>query len=124
VAPGQSLRGTHPAVIAATELLDTAPDYPWKLAELAERVHISGHHLCRLFTRDIGISPLHYLERHRLELTSQLLLEGDLSIGQISTSAGWSDTNYMARRFRAAHGMSPTRYRTVFQQQASQRSAT
>ena len=120
VAPGQSIRGTHPAVIAATELLDTAPDYPWRLADLAERVHISAPHLCRLFTRDIGISPLHYLERHRLELTSQLLLEGDLSIGQISNSAGWSDTNYMARRFRAAHGMSPTRYRTVFQQ-ANQR---
>ncbi len=65
--PGQALPETHPAVIAATELLDAAPEYPWTLAELAERVHISASYLCRLFTRELGISPLHYLERHRLE---------------------------------------------------------
>ena len=121
VKPGQALPETHPAVIAATELLDVAPEYPWTLADLAERVHISASYLCRLFTRELGISPLHYLERHRLELTAQLLLEGDLSIRQISASAGWSDTNYMTRRFHAAHGMPPTRYRAVFQERSRNR---
>ena len=119
--PGQALPETHPAVIAATELLDAAPEYPWTLADLADRAHISASYLCRLFTRELGISPLHYLERHRLELTAQLLLEGDLSIGQISASAGWSDTNYMTRRFRAAHGMPPSRYREIFQERSMNR---
>ena len=118
--PGQSLPATHPAVIAATELLDGAPEHPWKLAELADRVHTSAAYLCRLFTRELGISPLHYLERHRLELTAQLLLEGDLSISEISSCAGWSDTNYMTRRFRAVHGMAPTRYRSEFQDRSKE----
>jgi AraC-like DNA-binding protein len=112
--PGQSVATAHPAVIAATELLDTAPGHAWSLPELAEGVHVSASYLCRLFTRELGISPLHYLERHRLELTAQLLIEGTMSMSQISSSAGWSDSNYMTRRFRAAHGMSPTRYREVF----------
>jgi AraC family L-rhamnose operon transcriptional activator RhaR len=115
VRPGQTVATTHAAVSAATELLDTTPEYPWTLAELAERVHASASYLCRLFARELGISPLHYLERHRLERTAQLLLEGNLSIRQISWSAGWSDSNYMTRRFRAAYGMSPTKYRAVFQ---------
>ena len=113
--PGQNVAPTHPAVIAATELLDSEPENPWSLADLAERVHVSTAYLCRLFTRELGISPLHYLERHRLELTAQLLMEGGMSMSQISSTAGWSDSNYMTRRFRAAHGMSPTRYREVFQ---------
>ena len=118
--PGQSFSTRHPAVVAATELLDAAPEHQWALAELADRVHISGSYLCRLFTRELGISPLQYLERHRLELTAQLLLEGDLSISEISSYAGWSDTNYMARRFRAAHGMAPTRYRSEFQDRSKE----
>jgi len=113
--PGQTVATTHPAVIAATELLDTSPEHPWTLAELAERVHTSPSYLCRLFGRELGISPLHYLERHRLERTAQLLLEGNMSISQISALVGWSDSNYMTRRFRAAYGMSPTKYRTGFQ---------
>ena len=86
--PGQSLPTTHPAVIAATEELDAAPENAWTLADLAERVHVSQSYLCRLFMRELGISPLHYLERRRLELTAQLLLEGDLSINEIGAVAG------------------------------------
>ena len=116
--PGQSLPATYPAVVAATEELDAAPDNAWTLADLAERVHVSPSYLCRLFTRELGISPLHYLERRRLELTAQLLLEGDLSINEIGATAGWTDTNYMARRFRAAQGMSPSHYRAVFRRRS------
>jgi AraC family L-rhamnose operon transcriptional activator RhaR len=116
--PGQNLPATHPAVIAATEELDAAPEHAWTLADLAERVHVSPSYLCRLFMRELGISPLHYLERRRLELTAQLLLEGDLSINEIGATAGWTDTNYMARRFRAAQGMSPSSYRSVFQRRS------
>jgi AraC family L-rhamnose operon transcriptional activator RhaR len=114
---GLSGRGgePHSAVLAATELLDGDPARAWALTELAALVHVSASYLCRLFTRELGISPLHYLERLRLERSAQLLLEGDLSVAEISAQSGWSDSNYMARRFRAAYGMSPTRYREVFQ---------
>ena len=118
--PGQTFPARHPAVVAATELLDAAPERPWTLAELTDQVHVSGSYLCRLFMRELGISPLQYLERHRLELTAELLLEGDLSISEISSYVGWSDTNYMARRFRAAHGMAPTRYRSEFQHRSKE----
>lgn len=113
--PGETVPIAHPVVIAATELLDAAPEYPWTLAELSERVHVSASYLCRLFTRRIGTSPLLYLAHHRLELTARLLLESELSIGQICSKAGWSDPNYMARRFRAFFGTSPSQYRVAFQ---------
>jgi AraC family transcriptional regulator, L-rhamnose operon transcriptional activator RhaR len=112
--PGQGVAMTHPAVVAAARLLDAEPGHPWALAELAGRVHISRSYLCRLFTCQLGISPLRYLERRRLELASQLLLQGDLAISQVSARTGWPDSNYMARRFRATYGMAPSRYREEF----------
>lgn len=118
VNPESAVPTTHPAVLAATELLDAEPTRAWSLGEIAGSVHVSAPYLCRLFTKDLGISPLHYLERHRLELTAQLLLEGDLSISEISAATGWSDTNYMTRRFRALHGMPPTQYRGEFQRKS------
>jgi AraC family L-rhamnose operon transcriptional activator RhaR len=112
--PDQRPRALHPAVIAATDLLHADPARPWTLPDLARLVHLSAPHLCRCFVRDLGISPLRYLERYRLELVAQLLLASDLTVSQISTQAGIADPNYLARRFRAAHGLTPSRYRAAF----------
>jgi AraC family L-rhamnose operon transcriptional activator RhaR len=107
-------RSPHPAVIAATDLFHAHPRLPWTLPELARRVHLSAPYLCRRFLRDLGISPLRYLERYRLELAAQLLLDSDLTISQITAQVGLADPNYLARRFRAAHGLTPSRYRAAF----------
>jgi AraC family L-rhamnose operon transcriptional activator RhaR len=112
--PDPRPRALHPAVIAATDLLHADPARPWTLPDLARLVHLSAPHLCRCFAADLGISPLRYLERYRLELVAQLLLASDLTVSQISAQAGIADPNYLARRFRAAHGLTPSRYRAAF----------
>jgi AraC family L-rhamnose operon transcriptional activator RhaR len=112
--PGQVPRSPHPAVMAATDLFHADPARPWNLPELARQVHLSAPHLCRCFVRDLGLSPLRYLERYRLELAAELLLSSDLTISQISSRVGLADPNYLARRFRAAHGFTPSRYRAAF----------
>jgi AraC family transcriptional regulator, L-rhamnose operon transcriptional activator RhaR len=112
--PDPRPRALHPAVSAATDLLHADPARPWTLPDLARLVHLSAPHLCRCFVRDLGISPLRYLERCRLELAARLLLASDLTVSQISVQAGITDPNYLARRFRAAHGLTPSRYRAAF----------
>lgn len=102
------------AVISATDLLHRDPAASWTLPELARQVHTSAPYLCRCFARELGISPLRYLERFRLELAAQLLLESDVSITEIGARVGMCDPNYLARRFRATHGMSPSQYRMMF----------
>lgn len=111
--PDAHPRAVHPAVIAATELMHASAQAPWTLPELARRVHVSAPYLCRCFTRDLGISPLRYLERHRLELVARLLLETRMPVSEIGTRAGMPDPNYLARRFRAWYGLSPSRYRAT-----------
>jgi AraC family L-rhamnose operon transcriptional activator RhaR len=111
--PDARPRAVHPAVIAATELMHASPQGPWTLPELARRVHVSASYLCRCFTRDLGISPLRYLERHRLELVARLLLETRMPVSEIGSRAGMPDPSYLARRFRAWQGLSPSRYRAT-----------
>jgi AraC family transcriptional regulator, L-rhamnose operon transcriptional activator RhaR len=111
--PDAPPRAVHPAVIAATELMHASPQAPWTLPVLARRVHVSAPYLCRCFTRDLGISPLRYLERHRLELVARLLLETRMPVSEIGSRAGMPDPNYLARRFRAWQGLSPSRYRAT-----------
>lgn len=122
--PDPRPRSLHPAVIAATDLFHADPGLPWTLPELARRVHLSAPYLCRCFLRDLGISPLRYLERYRLELAARLLLDSDLTISQISTQVGIADPNYLARRFRAAHGFTPSRYRAAFAAPPARRTTT
>ena len=48
-------------VIAAASLMHAAPDYPWHVGDLAQRVALSPSQLTRLFGSQLGLSPAAYL---------------------------------------------------------------
>ena len=104
----------HRAVIAALKLIDAAPTEPWTLKTLAGRVHVEPTYFVRLFRAVVGLPPMAYLERRRLELATNLLRRDDLAVGDVGAMAGWPDANYFSRCFRAHFGMSPSRYRSRF----------
>lgn len=83
----------------------------WTLAELARIAGLSPAHLCRVFGREIGLTPFQYLRHHRLNVALQLLSETDLPIGDVASRAGFEDRFYFSRAFRRAHGLAPSVYR-------------
>ena len=109
--PGAS---SHRAVIAALKLIDDAPMQAWTLKTLAERVHVEPTYFVRLFRAVVGLPPMAYLERRRLELATNLLRRDDLAVGDVGAMAGWTDANYFSRCFRQHFGMTPSRYRARF----------
>lgn len=68
-------------------------------------------YLVRLFKAAVGIPPMAYLARIRVERAVGLLLHTPAPVSDIGRRVGWSDPNYFARRFRAHTGLSPTAYR-------------
>jgi AraC-like DNA-binding protein len=66
--------------------------------------------LFRHFRRATGLSPQQYVQRLRMRQARMLLAEGDLSVKQVAYACGFSDARYFSRRFRAAHGVPPSRY--------------
>lgn len=102
---------SHPAVAAAVEMLEEAPERQWRLDELADAVGLDPAYLSRLFRRHIGLAPMAYLARVRAETAAALLTRTDDPTALIGRQVGWPDPTYFARRFRALTGLTPTAYR-------------
>lgn len=79
--------------------------------EIAAHVSISARHLDRCFSDEIGITPMAYLNRFRLQHARRLLQSTILSVSEIAAAVGFSDSSYFCRVFRRDLGMSPTDYR-------------
>jgi transcriptional regulator GlxA family with amidase domain len=105
---------THPAVVAAMQMMEAQPEHTWTLTELAESLHLAPGYLVRLFKSATGLPPIAHLAQHRVEVAAARLLHTDLPISRIGESVGWPDQNYFARRFRAHYGMSASTYRSRF----------
>ena len=111
---GKKPAATHRAVASALKLIDDAPTEPWTLTNLAAHAHIAPAYFVRLFHTAVGLPPMAYLNRRRLELATTLLRRDDLPVGEVGAMAGWLDVNYFSRCFRDHFGMTPSRYRARF----------
>jgi AraC-like DNA-binding protein len=101
-------------VAAAIKLIDDAPTEAWTLNTLAAQVHVEPTYLARLFHAVVGLPPMAYVTRRRLELATKLLRPDYLAVGEVGAMAGWPDKNDFSRCFRQHFGMTPSRYRTRF----------
>lgn len=86
-------------------------DQDLTLRELAESAHVSDAYLGHIFRDAVGLSPLQYLQRHRIDRAKSLLIESNLAINQISTRVGFRDPYYFSRVFRRLEATSPLSYR-------------
>ena len=104
----------HPAVTAAIKMIDDNPAEPWTLPLLAEGVGLRSDYLCHLFSEIMGLSPISYLTRRRLEMATSLLRRTPLPVREVGAAVGWLDANYFSRRFHDNFGISPSNYRSRF----------
>lgn len=76
--------------------------------ELAEIAGFSPRHFSRRFYEIKRTTPIHYLQIMRLEKSIYYLKNTTLSILDIATECGFSDSNYFSRLFKKHYGMTPT----------------
>jgi transcriptional regulator GlxA family with amidase domain len=96
----------HPAVHRVQDAVSERPDRHWDMAALADAAHVTQRHLLRLFGEHAGVSPLHYLERIRLERARQSLQHG-ASVTRAAEAAGFSSDLQLRRAWRRHLGGSP-----------------
>lgn len=114
--PGHARTISSP-VREAMHLMAEAPAAEWTMAELARQAAVSVPHLHRLFSAEVGSSPMAWLARTRIELAASMLIQGDLPVSEIAHRTGWSDPNHFSRRFRQLTGDSPSDHRSRFRPQ-------
>jgi YesN/AraC family two-component response regulator len=80
-------------------------------ADLARHVALSQDYLTACFRKELGVTPITYLNRYRVNQAKQLLTDTDQSVTEIALQVGFSDSGYFSRVFRREVGLSPEAYR-------------
>ncbi len=115
---GTLLPGMTPSTLALDKHLSAAIEYMtehfaerFSVADLARHVCISESGLYHLFKRELGTSPVHYLNSIRINIAIEHLENGHHSISTVSTMVGFASENHFRRIFREHTGTTPHKYR-------------
>lgn len=81
------------------------------LGDLAAVVFVSPYHLAHVFKEEMGISPIQYLIRYRMEEAKRLLKSSNLSIREIASKVGYPNGIYFNLIFKKVTGIPPGKYR-------------
>ena len=98
-------------IASAISHIEAHFDEPLDLDALAKLAHMSKRSFLRAFQSAVGSAPIAYLIKLRLSRAATLLRRSDEDITSAAFKAGFNDSNYFARQFRKAFGLSPREYR-------------
>ncbi len=104
---------THSGISHAVDVINS--DFAKKISMemLCEASNLSESHLCRLFKKHLGMRPMEYLNRRRIEEARKLLELSYLSMESVSEQVGIDSVSYFGKLFRRYEGMSPSEYRQL-----------
>lgn len=86
-------------------------DEDLSINDIARSAKISVSTCLRLFSTVLGLTPVQYLIRHRLQKAAEELKHADSkTIAEIAYSCGFTDASYFDRCFRKEYGMTPSEY--------------
>jgi len=83
------------------------------LDALAHEVRMSRFHFSRVFKESMGLSPINYIVRQRIERAKKLLAETDLPIADIALRSGFSGQSHFTTFFGKLVGVTPRSFRRV-----------
>lgn len=68
----------------------------------------------RAFTMCLGITPVGYRRRARIQAASRMVLSTEQSLAAIAAASGFSDQSHLTRAFTESLGMTPSHFRRTF----------
>jgi len=105
-----ALRDPHIGKILS--LVHASPQQSWSVDSLAKEVSMSRAAFAKRFSTLVGIAPLTYVRRWRMDLAARLLRESNLSVAQVAEQVGYESETTFSKTFRQSRGYSPGHYRT------------
>jgi len=102
---------TDSVVGPALSQLHERPAHPWTLAELARTIATSRTVLAERFSHLVGVPPMLYLTRWRLQLAAEQLSRGSAKVAAVATHVGYESEAAFSRAFKRETGLSPAAWR-------------
>ncbi len=82
------------------------------IQDIADKLNISRHHLCRVFKETTANTLLNYITEVRMNKAKELLAEGKLTVNDIAKEIGFNNTTYFNKKFKQNFGITPTQYQS------------
>lgn len=86
------------------------------IATFAREIGLATGSFSRLFTTATGFAPSEFFGRRRTQHAAHLLLESDLTIGEIAARLGFCDSAHLSRAFLKNQRLSPRAFRARYRQ--------
>lgn len=85
-----------------------------ELEKLAEISCLSKDHFIRLFKKELGTTPLQYINQKKIEKAQLLLSTEELAVKEIAFQLAFDDYSYFNRLFKKTTGVTPQEYRRLY----------
>lgn len=80
------------------------------ITNFCKEYHYSREYICRLFKKQIGIAPIDYIRKLKMERACLLLSSSDLRINEVAEQCGYHDEKTFRSTFKKLLGITPTEY--------------
>jgi transcriptional regulator GlxA family with amidase domain len=81
---------------------------------LIQDIPASRRNVVRRFKQAIGVTPIEYLQRTRIEAAKKLLAQTDQSVLEVMLNSGYNDLKSFRQLFKKSTGVTPKEYRDKF----------
>jgi YesN/AraC family two-component response regulator len=85
------------------------------LTMLADHFHLTPPYLSAFFKKQNGVNLSEYIALYRIEVAKSLLVQTDMTIGEISRKVGYTNHIGFGRVFKKWQGITPGQYRETNQ---------
>jgi AraC-like DNA-binding protein len=101
---------TDPRIGAALSLIHKDPGHRWTVDELASAVGVSRSGFALRFKALVGLPPLDYLTRWRMQRAREALRRKEASVATLAAALGYSSESAFGNAFKRVFGHAPKRY--------------
>ena len=84
--------------------------------DIAEAVYLSPGYMTRLFKKETGMTLLDYIISRKIKHAKMLLEQGDISVGDVSSTLGYENFSHFSELFKRHVGCSPSEYKRKMSQ--------
>ena len=96
----------------ALDFMKNNPGSMPSMTDMARLCELSDSYFSRLFHKEMGLSFVHYLNAHKVQIAKDILSDDDIiSIRELSDRLGFTDVSYFIRIFKQITGTTPYSYR-------------
>jgi transcriptional regulator GlxA family with amidase domain len=105
----------HPMVHRVQDAVSREPSADWSAERLAEVAHTSARNLARLFAQHAHCSPLDYVQRMRVAVARELLMQSSMPLERVAEQSGFTSAHQLRRVWRRWETEPPTSHRSRLQ---------